>query len=273
MPFCCPDFALFYKVGRPDSGRKLGVEKMKRIISAVAFAAGMMAGAAAWAATLTIDSTAGSWTNVATSDGPTGPLTGAGTSKIAWGDPAKKTTLQSSYEFNSTGPVTQSSPASFLIGQFVHTNGYIWAVSTQVDQADLDVSVSGTADGQAFSLSSVFRFIHDETANEAKKCKRGGKNPCGDTVNISTISGAPLVITQGSTIFTILIDGFVQALGGPVITSFLTPELQQTPLYLQASLQIGTAPPPPSAVPVPAAGLLLAGALGAVGLIRRRRRG
>ncbi len=246
---------------------------MKRILGAVAFAAGMVVSAATWAATLTIDSTTGSWTNVATSAGPTGPMTGAGTSKISWGAPAKKTTLQSSYEFNSTGPVTQTSPASFLIGQFVHTNGYIWAVSTQVDQADLDVSVSGTADGQAFSLSSVFRFIHDETANEAKKCKAGGKNPCGDLVKVSTVSGAPLVITQGSNIFTILIDGFVQTLGGPIITSFLTPELMQTPLYLQASLQISTVPTPPSEVPLPAAGLLLAGALGAVGLARRRRRG
>ncbi len=253
----------------------MGVEKMKSVLSAMAVSAALLASLPAWAASLTIDGTTGTWTNPVTTSGPTGPLAGTGGSTISWGVPALGTKLQSSYGYANTGSVTQTSAGSFLIGQFTHTNGTIWASSTQLHTADLNVSVSGTADGQAFSLSSSFAFSHDETLNEASTCAGGGPRPCGDTVGISLLTGAPLVITQGNTIFTIVIDGFVQSLGGSVISAFLTPELAKTPLYLQASLSMTTLPPPPppppASVPVPPAGMALVAALGALGALRARR--
>ena len=97
-------------------------------------------------------------------------------------------------------------------------------------------------------------------------------------VTIASLVGSPLTITQGNSIFTLMIDGFVQALGGPIVTSFLTPELMTKSLYLQASLSVTDLPPPPppppppSPVPLPAGGLLLVGALGAIGALRRRKR-
>lgn len=237
----------------------------------MAVSAALLAGLPAWAASLTIDGTTGTWTNPVTKSGPTGPLAGNGSSTISWGVPALGTKLQSSYGYTNTGPVTQSSAGSFLIGQFTHTNGTIWASSTQLRTADLNLTVSGNADGNAFSLNSSFKFAHDETLNEAKTCAGGGSRPCGDTVGISLLTGAPLIITQGNTIFTIIIDGFVQSLGGAVITNFLTPELAKTPLYLQASLSMSVVPPP-AQVPVPAAGAALVAGLGALGALRLRRR-
>lgn len=245
--------------------------KMKQVFGAIALAASLLMASQGWSATLTINNTTGIWSNPVTTSGPTGALQGVGTSTIKWGVPGRNTKLKSKYAYKNTGPVTQTSSGSFLIGQFTHTNGTIWASSTQLRGANLNLSLSGAADGQAFSLNSVFNFLHDETPNAATVCGAGGTNPCGDQVNISLLSGAPLVITQGSTIFTILIDGFVRSLGGTVVSSFMTPELAQTPLYLQASLSISSVPQPPSSVPLPAGGLLLIGAIGVLGALRRRK--
>lgn len=231
---------------------------------------------AADAATLTIGSITGTWNNVTTVAGPTGPLTGTGTSKISWGAPAGARNTQSSYNFKSSAPSTHTASGSFLIGEYVHTNGVIWANSVSILTSRLAVNLTGTADGQAFSLASLFGMTHNETLNSAA-CPTG-QRPCGDLVTIATLSGAPLTITTATNVFTLMIDGFVSQLGGAIVTNFLTPEAQARSLYLQASLTVQAIntppppPPPPPAVPLPAGAVLLAGALGGLALIRRRRR-
>lgn len=223
------------------------------------------------AATLTINGTTGTWGNSVTSSSPTyGRLTGNGTSSLRWGVAASSQTTRSGYDFASTGPVTQTTAGSFLLGKYTHTNGTIWTSSTQLSRSDLTVGVSGTANGQAFKLQSIYRVFHKETQNAVGVCPSGTPRPCGDLITLKLLSGAPLVITQGNTIFTILIDGFVRSLGGPIVTNLLTPENQKRSLFLQASLQVSTIPPPP--IPLPAAGFVMLGALGALAAIRRRRR-
>lgn len=223
------------------------------------------------AATLTINGISGTWGNVATVSGPTGALTGSGTSNIKWGAPALGTTMQSGYNFKASGASSYTTTSSFLIGEYVHSNGIIWTASTQLASSRLNVSMSGTADGQAFSLSSLFGMIHNETQNNAP-CPQG-QQPCGDVVSIANLFGAPLTITTATSIFTLMIDGFVQQLGGPIVNSFYTPEGQSRSLFLQASLTIQAVntPPPPPTVPLPAGAALLAGALGGLALVRRRR--
>ena len=234
------------------------------------------------AASLTVDSIGGFWSNPVTTSGPAGPVTGAGTSKIQWGVAASKSTTQSAYRFAGAGPVTRTAPGAFLLGQFTHTNGTIWTSSTQLASGNLKVGISGNAGGKAFSLQSTFRFTHNETLNPSLACPAGPLRPCGDLVNISLLSGAPLVIIQGQTIYSLLIDGFVRSLGGPVVTNLLTLENTQQSLYLQARLLTRTLPPPPpppppppAPVPLPAGGALIGTALALLGLIRgiaRRRR-
>lgn len=225
------------------------------------------------AATLTINGIGGTWSNVGTVAGPTGPLTGVGTSTIKWGAPALGTTQQSAYTFKPATSSTYTTSGSFLIGEYVHTNGIIWARSTSITSSRLGVSLTGTADGQAFSMQSLFGMSHNETLNNAS-CPQGSR-PCGDLVSIATLFGAPMVITNATSIFTLMIDGFVTTLGGPIVNSFITPEGTTRSLYLQASLTIQTVnspPPPPPPVPLPGAAVLLAGGLGGLALLRRRRR-
>jgi hypothetical protein len=222
------------------------------------------------AATLTVDTIDGTWGNSRTSPTNWGKLTGEGTSSIRWGVAASGNTTRSGYDFAQSGGITQTGAGSFLLGRYTHTNGTIWTPSTNLKRSDLSLNLTGTANGQAFSLSSSFRLAHDETPNKGV-CPRGTSRPCGDLITISQLTGAPLVITQGTTVFTILIDGFVRKLGGPIITSLLTPENRKRSLYLQASVQVTTLPPPE--VPLPAAAYLMAAGLGALALLRRRRRG
>lgn len=219
------------------------------------------------ASTLTIDTVNGTFASAVTTNAATGKLTGLGTSTIAWGTPWKKKDHRSSYAFAGGAPITQTTAGSFLLGSYTHSNGTIATVSDSLLSTVLNVNVAGTADGQAFSLMSSFLLNHNETVN-ASACP-AGTNPCGDLVTIASLVGGSSVITVGQTIFTLIIDGFVSTLGGPIVTSFLTAENAQQTLYLQGSLQIATVPLPP--VPLPAAGIAMIGALGALAMVRRKR--
>lgn len=225
--------------------------------------------APSFAATLNITGISGKWVNSQVSSHTRGPLTGQGTNQIRWGTAANANTTRSGYLFAKSGPITQVGAGSFLLGRFTHKNGTIWSNSVDLRHSDLSLNLSGTADGQAFTLSSAFRMFHRETQNGAPVCPAGGR-PCGDLIGILGLSGAPLVITQGNTVFTIIIDGFVRKLGGKIVNHLITPENRKRSLFLQASVQVTTLPPPPP-VPLPAAGWLLVGAVGALAALRRRR--
>lgn len=223
------------------------------------------------ASTVSVDPVSGLWTNPIYSRGTAG-VTGFGTSTIQWGRPAPWS-FQSKYSFAAGSTVTSTTPGAFLIGAYSHTNGTIYSTSARIAGTDLDLTVSGAINGQAFSFDNMFRFTHNETLNSANPCAAGGGTNCGDFVTIASLNTAPFTVTQGASVFTLLIDGFVSALNGPVITSFLNPEGATKTLYLQARWQEVITNVDPDPVPLPAAGLLLIGAVGAIGAVRRRRRG
>ena len=164
----------------------------------------------------------------------------------------------------------------FALGLYTHHNGTIRDDSTDLKQADFDVSMAGTANGQVFSTAATFHFTHNESLNSGNPCSSGGGNPCVDGVGISLAVGAPLSFKVGKDTFTLLVDGFVRELGGPVVTSFVTEELKEQSLFLQASLTVtthdGHDPDTPSAVPLPASLPLAMAGLGALGLAAKRRR-
>lgn len=222
----------------------------------------------AQAATLNVDAISGAWSNPVTTNKTWGALTGVGTNTVSWGIPWSRQDRRSSYTFNRGTPLTATTPGTFLIGAYTHNNWTIHSTSDSLRKGDLAVNVAGTAGGIAYSLLSAFSFTHNETLNNAI-CPTG-TNPCGDLVTITTKTNGSTVITQGNTIYSLIIDGFVDALGGPIITSFLTGERQARTLYLQARLDIATIPPTP--VPLPATGAAMGLAIGALALLRRRRR-
>ena len=232
--------------------------------------------APATAATLTVGSVGGTWGDVVDSGETRGGLAGRGTSSINWGTSAVAGEARSGYRFAGGAPVTSTASDLFALGRYTHHNGTIWSNSTDLKRADLALSVGGTANGQAFSTKAAFRFTHDESLNSGNPCSSGGSGPCADGVGISLLSGLPLVFTVGKDTFTLLIEGFVEQLGGPLVTSFVTEELEEHSLFLQARLTVTTdtsqEPDPPAPVPLPASLPLLLAGLGAVGLAARRRK-
>jgi hypothetical protein len=152
-------------------------------------------------------------------------------------------------------PTSVGASTSVLIG----TLTYERIRGSGTFQKDFDVTLEGTADGQAFSVTQAFDF--------AKSAACGNAN-CPNLFSIIPMLATPLVITQGTTVFTLFVDGFVEAVGGHIMTDFRSVVNSPRPLFLQASITIDTVPVP---VPVPAGGLLLAGALGSLAWMRRRK--
>lgn len=236
------------------------------------FAAGLALGiwsvvSVAQAATLTVDGISGKFVNTKSLNVAYGALTGKGTNAIAWGTPWTKADTKSSYTFAGS-PTTQSQTGAFLIGSYTHKNGVIAGRSDSLVSTDLEVSVSGLAGSIAYSILSAFSLTHNETMNYTG-CP-AAQNPCGDLVTIANKTQGSVTITDGLSVYQLIIDGFVESLGGPIVTSFLTAENKSKTLYLQASLRLTTTPPPP-AVPLPAGGVALLTGITALAIVRRRR--
>lgn len=237
------------------------------------FAAGLALGiwslvGSVHAATLTVDGISGKFINTKSGNVAYGALTGTGTNTIAWGTPWTAADTKSSYRF-AGAPAARSESGSFLIGSYTHKNGTIAGRSDYLRSTDLNVSVSGLAGSIAYSILSAFSLTHSETLNYTG-CA-AAHTPCGDYVSIANKSQGSVTITDGLSVYQLIIDGFVQALGGPIINGFYTAENKSRTLYLQASLVLRTSPPPPAPVPLPAGGLALVSALAAFGFLRRRR--
>lgn len=241
---------------------------LKRLTAGLAFGIWSVLSAAS-AATLTVDGIGGQFVNTKSANIAKGALKGVGTGTIDWGTPWTKADTKSSYTFAGS-PTSQSQTGAFLIGSYTHKNGTIGSLSDSLKSTDLNVSVSGLAGSIAYSILSAFSLTHNETLNYTG-CPAAQK-PCGDLVTIANKTQGSVSITDGLSIYQLLIDGFVESLGGPIVTSFLTAENKSKTLYLQASLVLTTTPPPPAPVPLPAGGVALLSGMAALAVLRRRRK-
>ncbi len=228
--------------------------KQIKLIAAAAIVA--FSASTASAAVVTITSISGVWTNTLLDNG--GTAAGEGTSSITWGVGSNP----SGYTFNAEpAPFVAGNP--FTLGEFQHLN---FPVSQPwLDQADLQVTIAGDIDGTAFNLNPTFTFDHTETPNNANPCAEGGGNPCRDLVTLLNSQDLTQVVTVGGADFTLIIDGFENALGDP-ITSFYTQENQVNSAFLVARFE------EPAPVPLPAGAVLMLTALGGLGAARRFRR-
>lgn len=239
---------------------------------------------AADAATVTITGITGTWVDTDPNQTWQNSISGTGTSQIRWGTPSSGSD-KSGYNFNKAATsFTAAQDDEFKLGQFEHLNYPI--TGTSITAATLQVVFSFMLEGEttARQLTSKFLFAHNETTNNENPCANGASNysdvnanGCADQVTVSTlVDGSEtieLVDEDGSTreyAFDIL--GFKQ--GGMTINEFWTVEKQKNSadLYARFTYAENINVPPVAPVPLPAAGFLLLGGLGAMGAVARRRK-
>lgn len=170
-----------------------------------------------------------------------------------------KAAKRSPVSFTAVSPLTVGATSPFALGTLFRTK------TGGNKAATLDLSLSGIAGSASFGLDLIYQIAKGETGG----CNLSAPQ-CAGAMSITTIQGGSVSVRSGKFIYDIVVDGFVQALGGPVV-SWL-PAFRNggsKGLILQGSVTVSQVPPSP--VPVPAGGLLLAAALGAVGLMRRKR--
>ncbi len=221
------------------------------------------------AATVTLNSALGEWTDTS----PTLPVVNVdNTSSIRWGRDAGYG--QSGYDYTAEAPpVVEGIPlgTEFLLGKFTHHNYPIYApalnhATLSIDY-DIDIVDGGVID--SFTGTSTYLFKHDETLNSANPCADGNANGsgvnasgCADLVTFAINDALTDSFTKDGLTYQLVLTGFLLQ-DGTIASEFWTAEHLSNHAYLVGMV---------TAVPLPAAAPLFATVLGLFGLLRLRSR-
>lgn len=238
------------------------------------------------AATLNVGNVDGKWTGL-TSDPNHIPteVKGLNTSSVSWGTvySGSKTGKQSGYSFVGAASGQIETDTNFDLGTFTHNN-FVINPGTSITGAALGLVVNMMVGGVDRALTTRFNFSHDETLNNGEAnglCKNGGANGsgvnaagCADRVSILDNASQQDSFEFGGFLYILEITGFTQA--GVTFSEFWTAEDQANSAILRARFTlvgpVDPIDPPPSPVPLPAAGWLMLAGLGALAAARARRK-
>lgn len=232
---------------------------------ATASVVALMAGAVgASAASLTINSVTGAWSDAVPTSGVTIDNTGGtGVAVTArWGTPATSGGQQSGYDFTGAAPpaFVANEATDFNLGTFVHQNWPIFAPSLSSITLDVTINVQDYGD-----ITSQFLFTHEETTNTAGTCAYPSTTPCADKVTAVLNVGSSDSFNIAGVDYVFNISGFETGLGP--LDYFITQEGGANQAYL-----VGSFVTKASVVPLPAAGWLLIAGLGGLAAIRRKQK-
>ncbi len=253
-------------------------------ILAFAAAAAIAFGGMTSADAATIDSTGvtGSWTALQPPTGPT-YVNGIGTNSVRWGTPFGRGRMQSGYSFVGAAAGQLKTDTEFDLGTFTHNN-FVIKTGTSISGAGLSIAVNLMIGGVSRAVTTAFNFAHWETVNAGEsngRCANGGARGAG--VNVAGCADRVSILDNAASDQSFEIDGFLYILeitgftqGGAFFTEFWTQENAANSAILRAKFTlvgpVDPVDPPPSPVPLPAAGWMVLTGLGALAAARARRR-
>jgi hypothetical protein len=212
-------------------------------------------------------------------------VSGDGTNTIRWGRSFPGHRGRSGFNFQETSVgSTQAQNTLFNVGTFTHMNRVIFQ-GEHVDEARLNMTITARFDDNVertfetsylFSLLETPNYRNPNCANgEANNLDRFGRvqgggsdlnrNGCADRVRLLQNDALTDEFTANGLTYSFELFGFGS---GP---EFWTVEELINTTWLQARF-IVDGEPPVSPIPLPAGAWLLIGALGGLGLLRRRAR-
>lgn len=198
-------------------------------------------------------------------------VSGIGTEQILWGTSSGYG--QSGYLFEpSVTPLSVLPESPFILGTFSHLNKPIRGTLLQ----EAELTVSFFFEGLAEAITSVFLFEHYETHNQMQICANRGSNYTG--INRNGCADRVGAILNEARSDTVEIDGknyFMDLSGfeydGAVFDYFWTAEKKNNLANLVGVLRTAE-DEPLTPVPLPASGILLIGAIAALGYTRIKQR-